>query len=346
MLSLFKIFQKLKNWLKKLSFFSKLPINKKMTMIIIENFLIILLLFIVADFCLFMFLSYKEMKFCELVDSPELKTEYYQKNYSPYLISFDSFYNSLETNDGFRPVEGLQYNSKPIVLFGCSYAYGHMLENDEILSHKLSQFMKRPILNRAFPSWSVQHMIYQLEKKDFVKTMPMNKKEPEFIIYILMSDHLRRLQLRVFEPLDNVDYLNYKNKKEDLIKFESKWRWLRGSYLIRSLQCLYVDNKVTLNKNLLKNTELLKQHFLYAHKLIKTQYPAAKFIIIRYQDDKDELDKDFLAFQDKHLWSSLRKDKIYIISTRKLTGKDFYLREYKVPDGHPNKKAWDVLPPL
>ena len=80
-----------------------------------------------------------------------------------------------ENGYGVSP-EGLNYKKKPIILFGCSYAYGYQLEREQTLTYKLAQNAKIPVYNRAFTGWGIQHMLYQSKIEKLYEILP----EPEY----------------------------------------------------------------------------------------------------------------------------------------------------------------------
>ena len=123
---------------------------------------------------------------------------YYREGLMPftiYLKSFDTFYK--ERKDSlFRPVEGLEYTDKtPIVLLGCSFAYGHILPDNEILSARLVEKAKRTVYNLGYPGWGVQNIIYLLQNNELFKNpKKLSKGEgTQYFIYWYINDHLRRM---------------------------------------------------------------------------------------------------------------------------------------------------------
>ena len=54
---------------------------------------------------------------------------------------------------------------KPIVLFGCSFAAGSGLKDDETLSARISQLTNRSVYNRGDEGLGPQMMLYQLQTK-------------------------------------------------------------------------------------------------------------------------------------------------------------------------------------
>ena len=103
-----------------------------------------------------------------------------QPFYKVEMNEFDEIYK--RDKDSFRKPNGVNYSKKPIVLFGCSHIYGYRLEDNQTLSYHLSEKSQRPVYNRAYNSWGMPHMVYQLFQIDFYKEVP----EPEYLIYFLI----------------------------------------------------------------------------------------------------------------------------------------------------------------
>ena len=107
-----------------------------------------------------------------------------------------------------RKPDGLQYKNKSkhsIVLFGCSYAYGVGLAQNQTFSYKLSQILKTPVYNRALAWGNLQEMWYQVEgSKDFYTQVPKS----DTYIYLMMYDHYNRMY-SFFTVYTYRQYLNY-----------------------------------------------------------------------------------------------------------------------------------------
>ncbi|MGN0005244.1 MAG: hypothetical protein ACI37Z_04670 [Candidatus Gastranaerophilaceae bacterium] len=94
-------------------------------------------------------------------------------------------------------------NSDNIFIFGCSYAYGGPLEADEIFSAYLAEDTKYSVYNFAYGGWGIQHFLALLENYDFSSI-----KSPKYVIYVYMSDHVRRMYSKYSDFL-NTYYFRY-----------------------------------------------------------------------------------------------------------------------------------------
>lgn len=251
------------------------------------------------------------------------------KSSEPYLDKFPN----ISENWGRLP-EGEQYkNKKPIVIFGCSYAYGYNLSAEQTLSYKLANAAKRPVYNRAWIGWGIQHMLYQAQYEKLYEQI----QEPEYVIYLYINDHLRRLYLMSFAAwnlLEEEPNLRYKEKNDKLILIQNKnpiLRQIKRLYLTNKLHTLYVE------KHLLKNQEkcynFALKHFVEAKSEMQKHWKDTKYIVLFYNDNTDN--KDFKA--------ELEKNGYIIIDSSELTNQNLEDSMYMMPNYHPTEAAWDLI---
>lgn len=234
-----------------------------------------------------------------------------------------------------RPPVGLNYKKKPIIIFGCSFAWGAELSPKQSFSYKLSQYTKRPIYIRAIPGCGIQHMYYQL------KTGELNDliKKSDYIIYVFMSDHPTRLYNNTFGVVLDDVYLTYKNKDGQLVERKPIIADIDGSYIVKEFEKLITQYLIMSDSNKNKNFDFVKLHFEESRKLVKKINPNAKFVILIYMDNGN-------WFLHTKRWNELEKEGFVVLNTTSLTGKDFSLSKYKIPnDGHPTEAVWDLVVP-
>lgn len=241
----------------------------------------------------------------------------------------------------FRKPNGLEFKKPPIWIFGCSFVFGVRnghgpLEEDETFGYILSQKTQCPVYTRGFPSWGVQHMYYQLEKGDIFKKLP----EPEYVIYVFISDHARRMQKLIYDLWSDGAYLRYKEQNGKLVQIkpicEPLWKngavksWLTYlEYNIRLSEDKHDDNFDLFKKYLTSSKEILEQH-----------YPSTKFIILKYKGN-DGFDNWFI---DTERWQEIKDLGFTVIEADKETGINLKDKEYLETDNyHPNAKAWEKI---
>ncbi len=250
-------------------------------------------------------------------------------------IDINSFSN--EKNKYVRTPEGLNYKNKPIVIFGCSYAYGYKLKKNQTFSHKLSIQTKRPVYNRAVAGWGVQHMLYQVKQDEFYKKVP----EPEYVIYLEMKDHFRRAYVTTFlsgQLLNEDYYLTFQYKNGKLLrtpKVESHQIY-RRLYLFNKLHHYYVNNIVLNPRNYDKYSKFIIEHFVESRDEMKKHWKNTKFVILLYNS----------FYNDSLFKKSLEEKGFTVIKIPDITNVDLYSSEYLSADYHPTEKAWNLLTPI
>ena len=253
------------------------------------------------------------------------------------------WYEKNKHNEIFRPAAGENYKKAPIWIFGCSFAYGTSIVNgkhpdEDSFGYILSKKTKRPVYNRAYPSWGIQHMLYMLENEEIYNKLPA----PEYVIYVFIADHGRRLQKLIYDAWSDGAYLRYKlNKNGELeilkgILVEPFWKF----HFVK-LWLTYLEYNIRLNPKYHDyNFDLLEQMFIRSKNLVNSKYPNTKFIILKY-DGNDGFDRWFI---ETSRWNELKKQGFIVIDADKLTGKNLKTKEYTDADNyHPNKKAWEKI---
>ncbi len=323
--------------------------HSKKFYIIIFNILILIILFFVFDFIIF---KKAEADFHNKFpdDTREIKYSYETK--LPYdLYGVDNYFvgdnvNNIELPESVylgRLPDGLEYNDKmPIVLFGCSYAYGQFLEPTQTFSYKLAHLLKRPVHNRAVGGWGIQHMLYQTERDSFYKDI----KDTDTVIYIMIRDHYKRMQLEHYFIVVNWVYLNYKLKFGKLMKDNYKnplsnfYRALYTRKLINHINADRID-KPNNEKEVNKLNKLVAKYFTETKKNIEKRLGKnINFIVVFYELDNCDIPNR------ESLTELLNKNGIEAFSIRDITNKNMTEDPYIMPDGHPTEAAWDLLTPL
>ena len=241
-------------------------------------------------------------------------------------------------NNWGRPVVGLEYNKKPIVIFGCSFAYGFSLNNEQTFSYKLSKLAKVPVYNRAENGWGIQHMLYQSKLDEIYKQIP----EPEYVIYVYIIDHIRRLYLIEFSSwniLEEQQNLRYKEKNGQLIEIQNRnpiLRQIKRLYFVNKIHHSYVK-KFILRKGNEKNFyDFAFKHFAEAKTEMEKHWKNTKYVIFFYEYKKE----------DKYLKDKLKDIGYILIDKPDLTNENLRSSKYFLTNNHPNENAWDLLTPL
>lgn len=298
---------------------------------------IFFILLIILDFIGYRLSIRSQLQFIDPKDRATMKFPSFFEN--RFRMYDDTTIKGFEKYYSFREPSGVEEykNAKPIWLFGCSFAYGVNKQGDTPLEDSfgyiLSKYTKRPVYNRAFPSWGVQHMYYQLEKGKIFDELP----EPEYVIYVYIADHFRRTQKIVYDVWSDGEYLRYKIKDGKLEKINGVliplWKFYPVKLWLTHLE-YYIRLKPENND---KNFDIIEKLFIESKKLIQQRYPNTKFIILKY-DGNDGFDRWSL---NTPRWKELSDDGFIVIDADKLINKSLTSPEYLSNDNyHPSAKAW------
>lgn len=306
---------------------------KKFIKILGINILILPLLLLITEIAIWKIESIKLEK--ETNERQEIK---FHKGINQHRLE-PNFFPNTSLNYGRLP-EGLEYKNKPIVLFGCSYAYGYNLEREETLQYKLAKMTKRPVYNQAFTGWGVQHMLYQTELDSFYEKI----SEPEYIIYTLIDDHTRRAYLMSFcaaNFLHETLNLRYEEKDGQLVEIKNTapfLRFIRRLYVTNELNQFFVKQYVSKEKNQEKCYDFIFKHMLQSKKNMEKKWKNTKYVILIYNTGKPK--------ETRVLKQKLRKENFIVLDTHQLTKENLFERQYMQTNYHPTEAAWNLLTPL
>ncbi len=292
--------------------------------IIIINILILILLFLLFNYFVYKFL-YNCIEYNQSV-----------KNNRPFSfkrqeISFDRI---KEIYDIRKPV-GLEYNSPAIIIFGCSYAYGYLLEENQTFGYKLSQRLKRPVYNLGSSGISPQFDLIRIRNHDIDNIL----KKTEYVIIVTIGDHALRVHTNSNGFPDEYIWPRYDKKGNKLVLHKSHFPIIEGSYLYK-----YIEKRFF---NFLMKTEIefvqdyifdyVKLHYETIRNEIHKINPNIKIIILLYYDQPDRE-----LFLNSPRWKELEDEGFIFIDLKKELPVMFNKYDYRIPgDGHPNERAWE-----
>lgn len=256
-----------------------------------------------------------------------INSEYPFRMYIPYE---NNLYYLLRDRKYLRKPVGLEYkDKKPVVLYGCSYSYGYLLDDNENFGAKLSEKTKRPVYNYSVSARGIQNMLYFLEKEEHYDDF----EEPEYVIYTFIDDHVRRL----YTPCnsnDNIEFIEYTLKNDKLVRKETPFKYLHSLYIYNRFQN-FCYNKFVKNKK--KTEEILIKYFEQSRDLFVKHYPNTKFVILLYPDVKD-------SYTYSPVWERLKNEGFIILNANEVAQVDLTKEEYKLDDKvHPNAQAWEKI---
>ncbi len=305
---------------------------KRFFKIILINFLLILIILTFIEY----------LNFLSVVKY-YAKAENRKYNYSLHIDTFDTFYNYFKKNL-MRPVENKNISANPVIIFGCSFAYGDNLKYNQTFSHKLAKYIKRPIYNMALGGWSVANMLYQIENDPLIKNMAVSSPSthtPKYIIYVYGPWQDHRIYLHVFDLGDNRLCVHYNRKKNSDILIQQKLPpFLFSFYTIKKIDkyIAFLKGNNTYFEKSRNNLTILffKQSINLMKKYWNNNY--TQYFILNYSNTT----QPFLKILEKETdWKIIN---LYDLENCNniFNNAEFQISETNI---HPNEKAWDIIAP-
>ena len=309
---------------------------KKFAKIVLINIFLFLFLIFISDVVIYCYYSYIYYKLHnEAFKRP--KFSYILKPY--YGINFETYFDGSDNVFRGRKPEGIEYSDKPpIVVFGCSYAHGQFLNNNQTFGYLLAHILKRPVYNRAFPGRGIGLMYWQSTDDGFYKTVP----PCDSAIYIFIPDHYRRLLINFIDVLD-LHLTGHFNKKGNNLYLDGD-NYLKNlmisSYSYKVLNNKYVNWYINNPKHEEELTDTVLLYFIKTRENLQKHWKhPVDFTIVYYNNA-------MLLYKDT-LFKKLKENNFKIIETDELTNVDLNSPEfYSVETSHPTAKAWEILTPL
>lgn len=280
--------------------------------IVLFNIILLILLVIFAEFLFYLDAN-----------------KYYTGKVPYFRHKFDTSISNLKGN--IRKPCGLEYKKKPILIYGCSVAYGFALSDEESFGNQLSKLTKRPVYNFGMSAKGLQHAYYLIKNDETISP------EPEYVFYVFINDHLRRMFVNC-NRIDNTKYLTYRVKNGELVE-NPQGSLADKSYLVGGVQNIcYYSLKNVFKKQIF---DLAKTYLISMKNEIKVKYPNAKFVLINY-------DNSYYSELTPERVSELEKAGIEVIILNDEFQDKLKMDSYKNPVQkdifrHPNAKAWNLV---
>ena len=305
------------------------------TKILISNIILFFIFLFMCDFIIYQYQT-KDFTKEQKTQNPFLVNIFNPTiSLSRYNFDLDNEYGESSWN-GRKP-DGLEYsNNTPILVLGCSFAFGQHLYKDQTFSYKLAHLLKRPVYNRALAGAGVQHMYYQTTNEDFYNDVP----KTDTVIHIIINDHYRRMFGEMFKVTDPVLNLHYKKKNNTLVmdnynnfllnffKFSNTFEIIRHKY-----QKFYIRNP----KNAENLTDEMVLYFIKIRENLENRWNTKlNYTVVLY---RKILHADILE-------KKLKQNGFNVIKTSDITTEDLNTMKYKMEDDHPKESAWTLLTPI
>lgn len=251
-------------------------------------------------------------------------------SYFQHFKYFDNIFEDIFINL-YRPVENAKSKESPIIIFGCSYAFGDDLDKSETFSHKLAKYTNSPIYNFAMGGFGVQHMYYELNNAEMQNRYLKNMKEPKYVFYVYVPVQNIRLYNHVFIPFETNDYLQYDIKTLKRVIYP---KIFYHSFILKNLDILIASKK---QNNLRLNEKYLVKYFSASKEIMEKKWKHTKYYILFMGENQyNDFVKDVA---NKSGWNYVILDDMidgHILDSKYVISET---------DRHPNGHLWDVLCP-
>lgn len=301
--------------------------------IIIRNLIGIFIVLFLFEIISFFYLSYSYRK--------QLREMEFPNNFLHYSI-IKSLNNKNIDTISFRETEYKSNTKPPIIIFGCSYAYGHELKKEETFSSQLAKMTDRTVINRAHSGEGPAFMYFQLSDEKIIEKIKgqiKNMPEPEYIIYVYIPGHNFRHCIYRASVYSEYFRKKYSLVGNDIVSAEPKFSLLHSLFSAMVFEHfaekLYCTNSET-------NEKTVGKLILESFKLAKKNFNNSKFVILYFPDGLEDHSnhneiKDFLKNINEEIQVIDIQDYI------NMKNKDLWLEN---DNNHPNAKAWELTVPI
>jgi len=292
---------------------------KKLVLILSVNLLILLILFLSFDiYCFVKDVRYNGRFY--VFENPLTAFKYYARTYKRIFYTeknYDIAFLNGVWGKYYRAPINLSSDKQPVLIMGCSFAFGNELTPEQSLMGKIAKYTSRPVYNRAMLALGADEMLYQLRTDRFYSLVP----KPEWFLYVFIPDQIRRTQI----PCSVVDGGVYYDKN---LKIRPNINFPSFYSLKRSKEYIHNKKYLTQTLNTIKEMKNVSQ---------KHWGNDTKYVFLFYNED------DNIYQQMKPV---LEQAGFICYSLKDLTDIDLTQNEYTVSDNmHPSEKAWEIIVP-
>lgn len=231
----------------------------------------------------------------------------------------------------------------PFVIFGCSYAYGFGLNEDQTFSYKLHKQTGSTVLNYALYGEGVAFM-YQL-LSDSKILADLKRVNPSTIYYVYIPGHNERAYNFRNCGIGS-DYFSIRYEIKNGVLQEDKISAVEAFFHSFYMAILLEDFISQIQKQYGNPEKVFSELLLNSYNIIKKELPNSKFVIILYPDGKEQCgqDNEALAESISFLTSVLPDVKILNVNNEinELDNSQYWLDFTE----HPSEYAWDKLIPI
>ncbi len=159
-----------------------------------------------------------------------------------------------------------------------------------------------------------------------------NDKEIEYVFYIFIGDHLRRLYHHLFEPTESSLRLQYRIEDKEIVLTNTFYERYRFLYIMDLIEEYYIKYNIDYDKKLL----LWSKYVNETKEILKKNNKNLKFVVIKY-DTYYKIDENISKYLD---------DDIIVINMQDLLEENIFNPKYFAEDlAHPSAVVWQEAVP-
>jgi len=226
--------------------------------------------------------------------------------------------------------------ASPLILFGGSYTFGHGLENNDTLSHYLTNLTNYDVYNYGLNAYGTQHMLAHLEREEFPKEI---NKTGGIAIYIFIRLHIRRVigdmySLNKWCYSCPYYYLDKNNELQRKGSFKTGRPIITKIYQILGKSNFVKYFEINLPPHKEKHVYLIYKIIEKSKELYEEKFNGTFYVLRHplYNNNKES----------EELKKLLEENHIQVLEYNINTTNNY--KEYKIPeDNHPNAKLNKLL---
>ena len=213
---------------------------------------------------------------------------------------------------------GTDKNKKAVIIAGCSFAYGFLLDEKDCIHSTLSKETGRTVSNLGTLAGGIREFVWFLRNKEELSKHINNNFDVQYVIFIYYKNAKRKL---FYDESLNCPQIQV-NKDKTITILPDKPIYHLFSYKLYQLIKYDLMSEKTRNN-------LMTLYFNTINKETKILFPNSQFVILDYANEPTpEI-------------QALEKDGIKVITLGKELNVDLTQNQYKTSDHiHPNAKIW------
>ncbi len=251
----------------------------------------------------------------------------------------------------FHRYEETYNQKKPILLLGCSFAYGEFIAEEDNFSSQLKKISNRWVYNWGEPG---QGPIYSLMLLNIEQENKLITEEPEYIIYLYMFHHVVRYYF--------AQYYNYYREQKWIPN--QTYTVFDNFYTYKYFRDIKLEQYFSDDENYEKRLDLFFKIVKMMKKKSEQLFPNSKFVVLIYSDvnknlcqglwdsvnnDEKQMKKLFEIMNSAKFREKLSNENIQVITTEELIGRKMNKASDRAENDphypHPSAKAWKELVP-